>query len=190
MLNRFLTLGAIILIATAGIVSCSSNALGPGQGYLGIQLTDAPLDMSNVDEVRVTLDEFLVYPADGSSAVALDLTSEGPLTLNLLDYQNGAVILTAEGAVPEGDFNRVRMSVSEAILVLDDDFDPETPSIEEPIFLPSGKVDIPVAFSISAGEEATLTLDFDAERSVQVNETGSEKYILRPVVVPVNMSNS
>jgi hypothetical protein len=35
------------------------------------------------------------------------------------------------------------------------------------------------------GETSDLTLDFDAGASVQVNQTGSGQYILRPVVTPV-----
>ncbi len=112
------------------------------------------------------------------------------MTLNLLDYRDGAVVLTADGEVPEGDYNRVRMGITAAALLIDDDLDPETAAIEEPISLASGKVDIPVAFTITAGEEMMLTLDFDAERSVQVNQAGSPKYILRPVVVPVDLQGS
>jgi hypothetical protein len=32
-----------------------------------------------------------------------------------------------------------------------------------------------------------LTLDFQADASVHVTETGSDKYILRPVVTPVSL---
>ena len=189
-MTRFISLVTVLILAAVGVVACSSGSLGAGNGHLSIQLTDAPIDLSDVEEVRVTLDEFLVYPADGSGPIPLDLATEGPLTLNLLDYRDGAVVLTADGEVPGGDFTRVRMSIVEAVLVTDDDGDSSTPGVEEPIFLPSGKVDIPVAFSIAAGEERTLTLDFDAERSVQVNETGEPRYILRPVVVPVDLQNS
>ena len=59
----------------------------------------------------------------------------------------------------------------------------------EPIFIPSEKVDVPVAFSLSNGEEMEVTLDFDAELSVQVNETaGQHPYILRPVINIANMN--
>ena len=68
-------------------------------------------------------------------------------------------------------------------LVQGGDGDPLTPDVTVPIFNPSGKVDIPVPFVVSAGDETTLTLDFDAQLSVQVNQTnGQHPYILRPVI--------
>ena len=58
-----------------------------------------------------------------------------------------------------------------------------TPEIVEEIFNPSSKVDVPVAFSLTNGEDMEITLDFDAALSVQVNETGGQHpYILRPVI--------
>ena len=187
--KALLVLGFTALVL--GIVSCSSDSVGSGGGNFSILITDAPIDLTQVEEVRVVLDEFLVYPADGSSPIALAVSGGDPLTVNLLDYQNGEVVLAAEGEIPEGDYSRVRMRVQLATLVVDDDADPMTPSIEEPISLPSGKIDIPVAFTLTAGEDMTLTLDFDAERSVQVNMTNGRKtYIMRPVIVPVNLETS
>ena len=45
-----------------GIVSCSSDPTGSGSGNFSILITDAPIDLTQVEEVRVVLDEFLVYP--------------------------------------------------------------------------------------------------------------------------------
>ena len=59
----------------------------------------------------------------------------------------------------------------------------EAPEIVEPIFNPSGKVDIPVMFMVSAGSDNEILLDFDAALSVKVNTTGGvHPYILRPVI--------
>jgi len=119
----------------------------------------------------------------------LSLTSDGDLVVNLLDYQNEQVLLIATGDVPDGDYARIRMLVSQAELVRDDDGDPDTPDIIEPIFNPSDKVDVPVAFTLSNGENMEITLDFDAALSVQVNQTnGQHPYILRPVINVVEMN--
>ena len=187
--KAMLALGFIALVM--GIVSCSSDPTGSGSGNFSILITDAPIDLTQVEEVRVVLDEFLVYPADGSGPISLAVAGGDPLEVNLLDYQNGEVVLAADGEIPEGDYSRVRLRVQQATLVVDDDDDPMTPSIEDPISLPSGKIDIPVAFTLTAGVDMTLTLDFDAERSVQVNMTNGKKtYIMRPVIVPVNLESS
>jgi len=110
------------------------------------------------------------------------------LTVNLLDYQDGATVVIASLDVPTGDYEKVRMIVSEAHLLMQDPDDP-TLEIMEPIFVPSGKVDVPVTFTVSGGETTDVTIDFDAELSVQVNETGNHRYILRPVIVPVGVAS-
>jgi hypothetical protein len=45
-------------------------------------------------------------------------------------------------------------------------------------------VDVPIQFEVGSGETEQMTLDFDAAASVQVNETASGEFILRPVVTP------
>jgi hypothetical protein len=51
----------------------------------------------------------------------------------------------------------------------------------------SNKVDVPIRFQVSSGDESSVILDFDAAASVQVNETASDTFILRPVVTPKRM---
>ncbi len=180
----------------AGLIACSaSDPTGSGSGSVRVLLTDAPLDLSTVSAVNVTITEFVLYAADDDDPLAegegivMVMPGEGAESLNLLDYQNGATTLVASAEVPEGHYSKIRMLVSAAELVHDHDGDPDTPDIAEPIKVPSGKVQIPVPFDLSAGEGMEITLDFDAERSVQVNSTSSDNhaYILRPVVTPVGM---
>jgi hypothetical protein len=94
------------------------------------------------------------------------------------------------GDVPAVEYSKIRFVVSAAELVMDDDGDPMTPDVVEPIFNPSGKVDVPVAFLVSeGGDDMSITLDFDAELSVQVNTTnGQHPYILRPVINLVDIN--
>jgi len=95
----------------------------------------------------------------------------------------------AAGDIPAGEYAKIRLHVIEAELAIDDDGDPMSPDVIEPIFNPSGKVDIPVPFVISAGTDMSVTLDFDAELSVQVNTTnGQHPYILRPVINVIDMN--
>jgi hypothetical protein len=44
----------------------------------------------------------------------------------------------------------------------------------------SQKVDVPIHFSVAAGGQTAVTLDFDAGASVQVKETANGTLILRP----------
>jgi len=188
-----LALGLLLAV----LVACtSSNPLSPSSGRVNLLLTDAPIDLTNVSAVEVTLESLTLFAADGDEDANGGVKMQMPgfsggegLTLNLLDFQNGRVALIGTADVPEGDYRKVRMRIASAELVLDDDHDPDTPDAREEIFVPSGKVDVPVTFSASAGKSVDVTLDFDAELSVQVNATpGRHPYILRPVITPVGVT--
>ena len=61
-----------------------------------------------------------LVPAEGSDTV----------TLNLLDYRDGQVILMASELIPEGDYEKIRMEITAATLLTDNDDDPTTPDID------------------------------------------------------------
>ena len=186
---RTLRLSAFILLALGLtlILSCSSDITGTGNGSLQVYITDAPIDFTGVSAVNVTFTGIILYPGDDEETGDLDLdispavlANEG--TINLLDYQDGAVILVGSADIPVGTYNRIRLLVSEVTVVQDDDGDPGTPEVVEPVKLSSGRIDIHFGFTLADGEEADVILDFDAAESIHLNETGNGKYILRPVV--------
>jgi hypothetical protein len=186
---------AIAALATIGGCS-SSDPTSPTTGNVRVLLTDAPMDLSTVSAVNVTLQEMiLVGNGNGNSEEPLEMRMHGvvtgeDLTLNLLDFQNGRTVVIADLEAPEGTYRKLRMLVAEAELVIDDDGDPETEEVSMPIKVPSSKVDIPVSFTVTGGETTEVTLDFDAALSVQVNETPDpEQYILRPVITPTKVSS-
>ncbi len=190
---RAIKLSGIILLAVgiSLILSCSSDITAPGSGGLQVYLTDAPIDFAGVSAVNVTFTGMVLYPddddADGEEAGALDLEIDPAIlanegAINLLDFQDGAVILVGSADIPAGTYKRIRLLVSDVSVVQDDDGNPDTPEIVDPVKLSSGKIDIHFGFTVAEGEEADVILDFDAAQSVHLNETGNGKYILRPVV--------
>jgi len=183
-----LVLGPVLVLTM--MTACSDSTLS-GNTNVNVYLTDAPIDLTGVSAVNVTLTGVLLQTAGDANgdSVLLPLTTEGDLVVNLLDYQDGQVLLIASGDAPDGDYARIRLLVSQAELVRDDDSDPDTAELVEPIFNPSNKVDVPVPFSLFGGENMEITLDFDAALSVQVNQTnGQHPYILRPVINVVGMN--
>lgn len=193
---RHVTLAALVLIAAASIVACDNDATS-GPSNVTVLLTDAPIDLTGVSAVNVTLSGVILYPTDVTGdEEGFDL-NEGPiampgdLTINLLEFRNGETTLLGSASVPDGSYNRVRLEVVSAELVRDDDGDPATPDIVEEITVPSGKVDVVAPFHLEQGEDMTLTLDFDAQASVQVNSTnGQNAYLLRPVINLAGMKSS
>lgn len=179
----------LTLVSLGALAACSGSSRGTGN--VTVLLTDAPIDLTHVTAVNVTVTDFVLYPSDdGGEMMPLEPLSEDALTLNLLDYQNGATVHVAGGAVPAGSYNALRLYVSAAELVYDHDNDPETEDVTDPIKVPSGMVQVHVPFEVSDGEGIEITLDFDAAESVQVNMTSSDnhEYILRPVVHAVGMN--
>ncbi|HKQ97383.1 MAG TPA: DUF4382 domain-containing protein [Candidatus Polarisedimenticolia bacterium] len=177
---------ALSVIALPFVTSCSdSSGSGPGTGTVNVRMTDAPIDLSTVQSVMVTIDGVILY-GSGDDGDMPDVNSGGaipiathPDTFDLLTLTGGATTLLASGEAPAGRYQRIRLEVSKAELIFKD-------GTIEPLKLESGKVDVPIAFDLGVDETQTLTLDFDAEASVQVNETASDKFILRPVVTPVH----
>ncbi len=157
-----------------------SAGVTAGTGHLSIHLTDAPIDLSTVRSVIVTIDGVTVYGGrllNGDDIPPRDLMTH-PETFDLLTLTGGATTLLAEGDLSAGMYNRIRLHVSSASLEFLD-------GTTAPLKIESNKVDVPIPFEVGVDAFEEITLDFQADASVHVNETGNDKYILRPVVTPV-----
>ena len=95
---------------------------------------------------------------------------EGPKTYDLIKIKNvkeflGSKVLTA------GKYTQIRLNVDTANLMIGNQ--------SHPLSIPSGTLKLVNEFDITAGAATTLTLDFDADKSV--HQAGS-KYIMRPTI--------
>jgi len=180
-------LAALFLLCGCGTSGSASATVTNGHGTLSVHLTDAPLDLANVQSVMVTLTGVIVYPMETRDSGMTDpagtelrpiVLLTHPATFDLLTLTGGVTELLASGEVPVGDYERIRLEVSDATLLYKD-------GTSAPLKIESNKVDVPIPFHVAQGQETGVTLDFDAAASVKVNETGNDKLILRPVVTPV-----
>lgn len=187
---KLLMLILMIGIFSYFLLSCegsTSISVDSGQGNFRLYLTDAPMDMSNVEAVNVTIDEVLIFPAMMDDIQPVPISIAGTdyagdeATLNLLELVNGEKALLGEAVVDPGFYDKLRMNISYGELLIDDDGDSSTDAIVELLFIPSGKIDVNAPFEVQDGFTTYLTLDFDAAKSVHVNEN-PKKYILRPVI--------
>ena len=197
-MRKALVLSLVAVSVAVGFGACDTGSSPGSRAGVSVYLTDAPIDLTGVHAVNVTIHDVVLYPTDsgtgdagGISIGTGPIALPGDLTLNLLDFQGGKVTFLGSQGVPAASYTRIRLEVTSAELVRDDDGDPLTPDIVEPVTVPSGKVDVPVPFELTADETMQITLDFDAASSVQVNSTnGKNTYLLRPVVTPVGMQSS
>jgi len=179
--RSMLLAGCLILTLSCSSGSASVHA---GTGTIQVHLTDAPIDLTTVEKVEVTITDVIVYPGDDASDMPMvdprtaTVLMTHPETFDLLTLTGGATTLLASGEVPAGDYQRIRLEISAATITYKD-------GTSAPLKIDSGKVDVPIGFHVGVDETNAITLDFDAGASVQVNSTGSDTLILRPVVTPL-----
>lgn len=144
-------------------------------------LTDASVDgaksvLINVESLEVSL--------KGESWISIPLTATAQI--DLLQFQDG--LATDLGALPElpvGTYEQTRLKLkdgSPSLLVLDDD-------TEHELTIPSAEqtgIKITTPFTVEAGKELNLTIDFDLRKSIKKtgsgNGNGKEKYMMKPVL--------
>ena len=177
-------LGLTALILLCACNGSGSGSAGAGTGTVQIHMTDAPIDLSTVQSVNVTIAGVTVYPEETGNPMGMATETAPislatfPATFDLLTLTNGATTLLASGEVPAGTYGRIRLAITDAVLVNKD-------GTTADLKIDSNKVDVPIRFQVSVGGTSNLTLDFNAGASVQVNQNGTGQYILRPVVTPV-----
>jgi hypothetical protein len=174
MLDRTLWLLASLSIAIVLGVGCSDEPGEPvGTGRVELRLVDAPVAF---DDVILDVQAVRVHRANADTADGwFDLESE-PGAVHLLDLVNGESIVLGAGELPEGFYNQIRLVLGPDNVVVVDGAD-------NPLSVPSGQQSgykIQHEFEVVADETYGAIMDIDAARSVHL--TGSDVYVLRPVL--------
>jgi len=181
--TRLLWVAVAPLLLSAACSGSGDDGVGStgGTGHLTVALTDTPIDIDTVQNVFVTIDSVEVFPADeGSSEPGkIELMPQAE-TFDLLTLTGGVTDVLAEEDLPAGFYTKIRLGVSQASMVFKD-------QTVVDLKLDSRKVDVNVPFEVVASDPLIVTLDFDAAASLHIVETGSGKYILRPVVKAVSV---
>lgn len=169
----------ILILVVAGVLFYFGRG-GESQamGHIYVAFTDAAADMSNINEVRLTVKEISLH-SETEGWVTL---SNDTQTFNLLELKaRGELRLAAEADVAAGTYNQARLMVEKVEIMKKDGTTAEAK-------LPSGELKIMTDVIVDAESNTHLTFDFMADQSLHV--TGQGEFIFAPVIVMESRSNA
>ncbi|MBO9201151.1 MULTISPECIES: DUF4382 domain-containing protein [Niastella] len=172
MKSCFLSALFLGLLFTSSLSSCSKND-SEEKAKLQVRLTDAPAgyDAVNIDIKDVQIN---VTGDDDKGWQSLPGVKAG--IYNILDLVNGKDTMLADADIPTGKLHQIR-------LVLGDNNSVSLNGVSAKLETPSAQqsgLKLNVQQDVKGGILYTMTLDFDAARSIVT--TGSGKYSLKPVI--------
>ncbi len=181
MKNIYVALLVVIVLAGVGGYLAMTGTSEADTGVLEMHLTDAP---DNVDNVFVTISDVRVHKAvnedisENENISENDMPSDGwstvvdnSSTYDLIALENVTAFL-GSSELETGKYTQIRLEVEDASVVVD--------GVEEDLRIPSGSVKLVRSFDIEENTTTTLTLDFDAEESVNLQPQGGP--IMRPTI--------
>jgi hypothetical protein len=134
-----------------------------------VKMTDAP---GAYDALYLSIKEIQVLTSEGQSTLPVNA---GPF--DILKFRMGKDTLIASQDIPSGRLQEIRLvlnSTGNEVVVDGETFNLTTPSGQ------TSGIKLKVQEDLTSGVAYTMTLDFDAAKSVV--QTGSGKYVLKPVI--------
>ena len=182
---------AILILTTLTFSACSTNS-DSGTGTLKLSLTDAPANDEEMlrDSSTSDLEKIWRNLSDEEDESEEDEEGDGwysimedSITVNLLDYQNGAVFELGEAELETGQYNQIRFLLGSNNNVV---IDGQT----YPLTTPSGQQSgykLNVNAEIEEDQVYELVIDFDASQSIV--ERGNNRFTLKPVLRTVDLED-
>lgn len=180
--NRWQWSVAVLLIAAFAAAGCGDDDKGVGnngaQGKMVLLMHDAPVD--DFKEVWLTVESVTMIGADADSAAGGEVVLDNAVRMDFLALDSIAQVLAAAD-VAAGAYSKIRLQVSDPEFVRDDD---SVFAGEDIHLVANGHVDINTQGDlVVVGDEVTvISLDLDLDSSIQINQTGNGRYILRPQI--------
>lgn len=155
----------IIFILLAGSILLSCTEDNDGSGTLNVRMTDAPYPTDQIAEANITVTKIEIRQSGGNGEEKFTTILDSEVSANLLDLTNGVTANIASVEVPVGSYDLVRVYISEASVVLNDDAE-TTFNLKIPSGAQSGiKVFINPDIEVVGGLSAELLLDVDVSQS-------------------------
>jgi hypothetical protein len=172
--NVKLTTVLLAFISSLIFISCSKNEnSSSGKAQLKVYLTDAP---ASYDQVIIDIKDVQINVSNDSTEKWQSLSTVKAGSYDLLRLVNDDDTLLASSDIPTGMIHQMRLvlGTNNYVVVNGQNIPLETPSAQQ-----SG-LKLNIQQNVSSGILYTITLDFDAGKSIV--KTGNNKYILKPVI--------
>ncbi len=167
MKKRYLLIALIVVMVLFFFPSCS---IFPSKGNVKVFIKDTPIDITKVDKILITISSVEAHKTGESWQTIFN----GELTIDLKVLINNPTLIS-DVDLKAGKYTELRLVVKSGEIVIGGN----TYELQ----VPSGEAKIPCVFDVKEAATVSITLDFEAENSIEVIQAGgSEKYILRPVI--------
>jgi hypothetical protein len=164
-----------LMLAMMGC-SKSSSPTSAGSGTMQVNMVDSP---ANYDAVNVVIDSVAAHITGSDSISGWVLVNSTPGTYNLLTYTNGNFAVIANSQLPVGQYSQIRLYLGSGSTVVAN-------GQTYPMTVTSGfqsGIKLNVDATVQANVTYTMSLDFDANRSVvQTGDSAHASFSLKPVI--------
>jgi hypothetical protein len=174
---KYLLALSITMLSVIALIGCTdSDSTSPGTtgtGEIRMYLVDSP---SEYDAVNIVVTRVEVHMAGADSNSGWWVINDSTATYDLLTLANGANAVLGDTLLPAGHYTQIRLYIGDGSNVVVD-------GITYPLTIPSGQqsgLKLNHQFEIEPNTLYELTLDFDAESSIQ--QLGNDQYMLNPVI--------
>jgi len=174
--------GALLLAVSMVLSSCgggggggSSTGASTAPATVGLLVTDAA--SGDWDQALATITSVTLIGDAGQQQIF-----SGEKEVDLFTLREHVKLFLVKGGVKPGYYSKIRLQVKKLVLVK---LNPDgTIADEQDVKVPSGKIDLNPkdTFYIAPGSTVFVSLDWDMEKSLKLTETGSGKWIMRPVI--------
>ena len=178
-------------LLTVLVVGCGGGGGGggggdpaPGQGTLGVSMTDAPA--CGFDAVNVTVVKVRAHQSSSASdtdAGWTDITLNPARKINLLSLTNGVLEKLGETPLAAGHYTQLRLVLDPNTAVGLTNSVVPSGGFETALVTPSAVqsgIKLVNEFDVASGQRVDLVLDFDACKSIV--KRGNGTYALKPVI--------
>jgi hypothetical protein len=188
MKNRYLTTGLVILAlsllllgacdgntstntitsTTTGTTTGTTAAYAAGEGRIQVYVTDAPAE--GISSIIIQAGSVEVHRAGDTEGEWITLL-ENPPSFDLLQL-SGIQSLLGSADVDSGNYTQIRLAINLVTVTI--------AGKEKTAEVPSGKLKFVGNITVTEGQTTSVSIDFDAEKSVIVKGNGDVS--LKPVV--------